>query len=284
MKITPLTASEFRSDGGAMFGLVPKVIWQKLCPAGEDNTIPQRANVLLLETGDGRLGLVDCGCGDPAWMSGRERLSHGMDLHWPLRDQLTEQGVCFMDISFILLTHAHWDHAGALADPDGKAVFPNADIYIREKEMSLALGGDPLLYKAYPPQVVHCLRSVADRIHTLDDRKTEVLPGLHLLPAVGHTEGQGCVWIEEAECAGQPGVSHPALFAGDNCPTRHHLRMVYQTGYDILPLATRQWKRDWWPRCVRENILLLFCHDADVRGGWLLADSKREFVLREVYP
>ncbi len=287
MRLTPLTANTFRSDGGAMFGLVPKALWEKRCPAHGDNTIDQRANVILVETDDGKMGLVDTGCGDPEWYGERERELHGLESEWLLPQSLAALGLDFADIDWIVLTHAHWDHAGALTDPDGTPVFPNAAVYLRETELDSVLGGDPLLYKSYPPKVVQSFQGLSERIFPAADntpgKASGPAPGVTILPASGHTEGQACILFDAPRLAGSDAIPQLALFAGDNCPTQHHLRMVFQTAYDTFPLKTRAWKRSWLAKCAEEDILLLFSHDPELFGAWLHADPKHEFVISKPY-
>jgi glyoxylase-like metal-dependent hydrolase (beta-lactamase superfamily II) len=283
MKLTPLTANTFSSDGGAMFGLVPKTLWQRRCEADPNNLIPQRANVILIETEDGKHGLLDTGCGNPAWFSDREREHHVLEEEWLLPQALDAQDLGFSDIDFILLSHAHWDHAGGLLDADGQPTFPNAEIFLRKTEADCVLQKDPLLYKSYPPKIAQTFDTLADRIFPVPDDDPEILPGIYLLPAPGHTEGQTCVSFIRPTLAGCGREVKAALFVADNCPTQHHLRMVFQTAYDTYPLKTRAWKNTWWPRCAAEEILLLFSHDAEAYGAWIEADPKHEYIVSHTY-
>lgn len=283
MKITPLTANTFASDGGSMFGLVPKGIWQRFCPADANNLIPQRANAWLIETDDGKIGLLESGCGDPAWYTEKERHLHGLEAEWLLPQSLHALQMDFADIDFILLSHAHWDHAGALMQPDGSPVFPHAEIFLRQTEIECVLGKDPLLYKSYPENIRQTFAQLADRIFPVPDDEPEVLPGIYLLPAAGHTAGQASIFFTDTELAGGSSQKTAALFTGDNCPSQHHLRMVFQTAYDTYPLQTRAWKQQWFPRCAADNILLMFTHDPQAYGAWISQDPHREFVVRALY-
>lgn len=268
-----------------MFGLVPKVLWSRVCPCDADNLIAQRTNVLLIEHPDAGWGLLDTGCGSPEAFSSKERTLHGLEDHWPLANALREYGTGFEEIRWIVLTHAHWDHAGGLFLPDGAPAFPHAEIYLMQTELDLATGGDPLLYKSYPANLSAGLTRLRRQLKPVTQPGTEILPGIRLESAAGHTAGQACVRVERPRL---PGLTEPPpaalLFTGDNCPTRHHLRMVFQTAYDTLPLKTRAWKQKWFPLCAREKIPLFFSHDADTFGAWIQPDPQREFVTTRLYP
>lgn len=153
MRFTPLVASTFLSDGGTMFGLVPKAIWARRIQPDEQNRIPQHAHVLLVELDDGRCGLVDSGCGAAERFSEKEQRLHGLGPGWPLGDALRRAGKRPDDIHFVVLTHLHWDHAGSAY------AFPRARFYIHALEWADAISGNPLLYKSYPRETIAPLES-----------------------------------------------------------------------------------------------------------------------------
>jgi glyoxylase-like metal-dependent hydrolase (beta-lactamase superfamily II) len=284
MRIIPLVASRFRSDGGTMFGLVPRLIWAKRIPPDERNRIPQNANSLLVELDDGRKGLIDTGCGSAERFTEKERDLHGLGPGWPLLEALDQLRVAPEDIRFVVFTHLHWDHAGgALAPPSfGRTLtFPNATHYIHALEWEDALSGNPLLYKSYPPEIGQALQ--AAQRHMVTDQEPGILPELDLLRSGGHTRGHSVVALGggRLEPAGDCAL---AVFAGDVCPTRHHLRMVFQTSYDTFPLDTRSWKRQWLPRLAREGGWLLFDHDPDVFGVQIAEDAREEFAVMHTLP
>jgi glyoxylase-like metal-dependent hydrolase (beta-lactamase superfamily II) len=290
MKITPLIASRFVSDGGSMFGLVPKPIWSKLIPPNDRNGIAQNANVLLVEWADGRRGLIDTGCGDPSAFTDKELTLHGMTRDWPLITALRNHNLSPADLDIVVLTHLHWDHAGGVGavSPDGRVTptFPNAVHYVHEQEWEDALSGDPLLYKSYPADTIEPLRRLPDTQRVLvRDGAPDILPGLRMVRSGGHTRGHCVIHLESdalevahADADAFGSVGH-LMFMGDVCPTQHHLRLVFQTAYDTYPLETRRWKREWLPRAAREGIALFFDHDPDDCAVLIRADERKEYVV-----
>lgn len=282
MRVTPLIASRFASDGGTMFGLVPKPIWSRRIAPDDQNRIPQHAHVLLVELDDGCAGLVDTGCGSAERFPEKEQRLHGLGPGWPLSDALRAAGKQPDDLDFIIYSHLHWDHAG------GAYGFPRARHFIHAREWHDATSGDPLLYKSYPAETIESLREADKELIENDER--EILPGIWMHRTSGHTRGHCAIRIAHPQLE----LNHPAacefsgvtqvLFCGDVCPTRHNLRMVFQTSYDTFPLDTRAWKRAWLPRAAREGILLMFDHDPDIYGATIREDERDEFAVVKSLP
>lgn len=289
MRVTPLIASTFTSDGGTMFGLVPKPIWSRRIAPDELNRIPQHAHVLLIELADGRRGLVDTGCGSADRFSDRERQLSGLGPGWPLLAELRARDIEPDAIEFIVFTHLHWDHAGGAVAPPGfgRALsFPRARMFIHAQEWKDATSGNPLLYKSYPPETIQPLRD--GLMELVDADESEILPGVWLHRTSGHTQGHCAIRLTHPklelahpDAASFAGVTD-LLFAGDVCPTRHNLRLVFQTSYDTFPLDTRAWKLAWLPRIARERVLLLFDHDPGAFGALIRPDEKEEFAVAQL--
>jgi glyoxylase-like metal-dependent hydrolase (beta-lactamase superfamily II) len=268
-----------------MFGMIPKAIWSRLMPADDSNAIPQNANGLFIEWPDGTRGILETGCGDPAKLSDKEKRIHGIADEWPLAKAFEDQGWTAEDIDVVLLTHLHWDHAGGLTDAEGNPRFPKARHFVHRSEWDDATGGDPLLFRAYPKEIIEPLKSLDWQF--VEDQDP-FLPGVTAILTGGHTRGHLAYLFEDDALQ----LDHPAveiapralLFAGDACPTQHHLRMVFHPAYDLYPLQTRAWKREWLNRCAEEEIPVFFSHDPECFGGQLAADPVAEMVIQHVYP
>jgi len=271
--LTPLIASSFLSDGGNMFGIVPKALWNNLIPADEHNRIAQRVNTLLIEWEDGRRALLDVGCGAPDKFSEKARKINGVN-EWPLMEQLKALNIAPDSITDLLLTHLHWDHIGGAVAANGQAVFPEATLHVHEMEWEDAHSKDPLLHKAYPPEVVDPLPDLYP-LNLLTDQQAVPLPGIRFERTGGHTRGH-CVIEVEGDLIWT--VSHPeaqlnqlqkVVYTGDAVSTHHHLRMVFHPAYDLFPLQTRTWKHERLPELAQSETLLVYGHDAQMFGSRL---------------
>lgn len=290
MLLEPIIASHFRSDGGNMFGPVPRGIWQRSIAADEDNTIPQVAHAMLVTLSDGTRGLVETGCGTSEKYSAKQLRFNRVGEGWPLMDALAERGIVPADIDFVIFTHLHWDHIGGAILPDGSATFPNAIHYVDLEEMVLAESGSPLLGSAYPPADIAALAALGAEENDAQLRRllhrslpksappiTEIRPGIRLLRTGGHTEFHGVLLFEGTEenpieiayPHAPPGTIRRVLFAADMVPTRFHLRLLFHTGYDTYPMDTRRWKQQWLPLMTRDDTLVMFGHDATAFGARL---------------
>lgn len=291
MRVTPVIADRTLVDGGANYGLVPKPLWSRLTPTDEQNRIAQNANCLLVELQDGRVGIVDTGAGAPAWHSDKFREIHAMGDDWPLLSALAHYQLAPEDLSFVVLSHLHWDHAGGIgrlgAEGEPQLTFPNAQHFVHALEWDDATSGDPVFGNAYPDAIWGALEAVRQNgLLLVTDAAPDILPGIRMARSGGHTRGHCAVILSDDSLT----FRHPdaeslagvdtVVFAGDLCPSQWHLRLLYLTSYDTHPLDTRGWKLEFLPEIASEGYLVAFCHDAGLAGALIAPGEKNDFVVK----
>ena len=250
---------EFRLDGGAMFGVVPRNLWSKHCPPDDQNRIRMNMNCLFIEAGSERI-LIDTGIGDK-W-SDKHRAMYGIDRVRSLDESLKAvAGVTASDITIVINTHLHFDHAGGntVLDESGKAVpaFPNARYLISRAEFEHAeapTDRDRASYFAENWRPVHESRQLE-----LKDSEYEVVPGLKMETHAGHNRSMQCARLEQAG---------ETLFGfADLVPMRAHVPFAWVMGYDLYPVETVEAKKKLLPQAAREDWTCLFYHDPDQALG-----------------
>lgn len=283
MKVTPFICSTFLSDGGVMFGMVPKPLWSRLIEPDDQNRIPQHCNNLLIELNNGQKGIIDTGCGDPQAYPDKIRSFQGLGDRWQLKEALEGFGLSGNDIDFILFTHLHWDHASGLNDSSAQPLFPNATLYIHALEWENATE-NALLHSAYPLTCTEALKKYT-ALELFEGDSGSLLPGVDFQRSSGHTEGH-CTFTLYDETiellhqdASELGSINRVIFCGDACPTQHHLKEKYYPSYDLYPLCSRSWKRETLPHAAKENTVLIFSHDPSIHGGTIKACERSEFII-----
>ncbi len=242
-----------RLDGGAMFGVVPKPLWEKQIPADGRNRIPIALKCLLAE-GHGRRVLFDTGVGD-RW-DARQRDIFGMTRRaGELLTQLDEAGIARQSITDVVLTHLHFDHAGgAVLDSDGLVpAFPTATYWLQRQQWDWAHRPSERDQASFRAEDYAVLESTG-RLELLDG-PSEILPELRLVPVNGHTPGQQIAEFHTAD-----GV---LAFVADFIPTLAHLHLPWVAGFDLNPLITLSEKRQFLSRAAADDYLLVFQHDAE---------------------
>jgi glyoxylase-like metal-dependent hydrolase (beta-lactamase superfamily II) len=243
-----LRAGDFRLDGGGMFGLIPKVQWSTWVEADADNRIALACNAMLLRDG-ARTVVVETGYGDrwgdadrAAWLLARRTIV----------DALAERGIAPREVTDVIVTHLHFDHAAGLtAGPDGAItpVFPSARVHVQRTEWEDALANKSTMTRTY-------LRSVLDPIAgqvVLHDGTASPMPGIELRPLPGHTWGMQGVFVEGTDAAW--------AFPGDLMPTRHHAHPSSSLGYDMLPYQTMLTKRAFLQEALERDLRIVLDHD-----------------------
>jgi glyoxylase-like metal-dependent hydrolase (beta-lactamase superfamily II) len=253
IEVLSLHGGNFYLDGGAMFGVVPKTLWEKKAPADDRNRIRLAANSLLVRAA-GKNIVVETGNGtkwDP-----KLRNIYGIQEGDPLRDSLSTVGVAPEKVDMVINTHLHFDHAGGNTRVVGGRdvpVFPNAQYVVQRGELEHAMNPTERDRASY----------FADRFVTVSeagqwrlvDGDVEIVPGISVVRIPGHNADIQAIKIS--------GGDRTAIFVADMLPTRHHLPLAWMPGYDLYPLQTLETKRKRIAEIVAQGWIVVFGHDPD---------------------
>lgn len=270
LTVHAIQAGGQRLDGGAMFGVVPKPLWEKRIPADARNRIQLGMRCLLIEHPSGLI-LIDTGAGNKESEKFKDIYgleNEGADGGTLLEDGLKEIGVAPTDIAIVINTHLHFDHAGGNTRnrPDGslEISFPNATYIVRRGEYEYATHSNERTAASYFERNWVPL-DAADKIEWVS-REKEIVKGVRVIPTPGHTPFHQSVLIESA--------GDRAFYLGDLVPTHAHLPLPWIMGYDVEPLVTLETKRRILKQALDEHWLVIFEHDASVAWGHVEHDGK----------
>lgn len=268
-----IDAGRFRLDGGAMFGVVPKVLWEKRKPADEKNRIAMATMLVLLDDGRRRI-LIDTGIGqknDPKF----EAIYAVDHSQFNLMGSLEAHGYSADSITDVILTHLHFDHAGGATRLNGKEqvlpTFPNATYYVQEKQWTWALSPSERDRASFLPENFVPLKE-AGQLELLNG-EMELFPGVRVIPIHGHTPGQQMVLVE--------GTNRSFLFAGDLLPTPAHVPLAWIMSYDLHPLTTLEEKKIYLERAASENWLVFFEHDPEIYCATIRKTEREDYRAEE---
>jgi glyoxylase-like metal-dependent hydrolase (beta-lactamase superfamily II) len=257
-------------DGGAMFGVVPKTLWSRRLEADAKNRIPLGMRCLLIEHDDG-LVLLDTGLGNKENARFHDIYgveNRGDDDRTALEDGLRAAGFTADDVSLVINTHLHFDHAGGNSwrAPSGEVLptFRRARYLVQAGELDYAEHTNERTAASYFPANWHPV--VAAGQFDFVRGEQEVRSGVTVRPTPGHTPHHQSVIIRSG--------GETLCFLGDLIPTSHHLPLPWIMGYDVEPLVTLESKRALLAQALREEWLLVFEHDAHVGFGRLAHDGK----------
>ena len=263
----------FRLDGGAMHGVVPKILWEKHAPADDKNRIELALGCLLIKTPSGKWALVDTGLSDKYEKNPKFLKIYAVERKATLLDALQQRGLTAADISLVINTHLHFDHCGGNTrwetDTKPRPAFPKAKYIIQKTEWEDAHHPHERNQASYLPENFACLDGSGQL--ELVDGEFELEKGFKVLLSGGHTRGHQVALIE--------GDGQSALFLGDLIPTKSHVPLPWIMGYDLYPVETLEAKRRLLGLAKRNEWLLLFQHDPRQREGFLRDVEGREIVV-----
>jgi glyoxylase-like metal-dependent hydrolase (beta-lactamase superfamily II) len=268
LEIFSLWDGNFRLDGGAMFGVVPKPLWEKRAPADERNRITLGLRPLLVRTG-GRRVLIDAGIGDK--MSEKETAIYAIDRARHLDHSLAALSLTAADVDAVLATHLHFDHVGGCtARIDGvlKPRFPRATYYIRRGEWD----------DATHPHERNRASYIGDNFEPLEpagvirfiEADGDVLPGLSVWRTGGHTMHHQIVRLESG--------GRTAYYVADLMPTSAHVDPQWVMGYDLYPMDTFLYKKRFVREAIDREYVIFFEHDPAIAAGIIREKGGRPFV------
>ncbi|MDP3774223.1 MAG: MBL fold metallo-hydrolase [Gemmatimonadales bacterium] len=260
-----------RLDGGAMFGVVPKPLWERRIPADDRNRIPLAMRCLLVEHPDG-LVLIDTGLGN-------KENAKFLDIYGvenagdpgptPLEDAIRETGHQPADVTWVINSHLHFDHAGGntVKRENGavEVAFPNATYVVQRRELEFATIPNERIRASYLAPNFAPITAL-DRWRLLDG-EADVLPGIRAIPTPGHVPYHQSILVSDS--------GESACFLGDLVPTSAHLPAPWIMGYDLEPLVTLATKKALLPRAAQEGWQLVFEHDPVVARGRVGRDEKK---------
>jgi len=274
-RVHALEAGLQRLDGGAMFGVVPKVLWERRIPADERNRIPLALRCLLVETPDALI-LIDTGVGNKE--TEKFHSIYGIEnagTPTRLEDAIRDAGFSPDDVDVVIDTHLHFDHAGGntLRTEDGaiEVAFPRARYVVQRGEWEFAHWNNERVRASYVPANFDPVAE-AGRYDFVEGER-EIVPGVRVIPTPGHTPHHQSVLITSE--------GEGAIFLADLIPTAAHLPLPWIMGYDLEPLVTLETKRAILDRAKREDWLLVFQHDAVVAWGRLDQAAEHPTLLVE---
>jgi glyoxylase-like metal-dependent hydrolase (beta-lactamase superfamily II) len=250
---------EFRLDGGAMFGVVPRNLWARANPPDDQNRIRMNMNCLFIEA-DGERILIDTGIGEK-W-SEKHRAIYGINRTRSFDESLRAiAGIAATDITIVINTHLHFDHAGgnSIRNETGQAVpaFPNARYFVSEAEYEHAESPTERDRASYFPENWQPMKETGQL--ELKESEYEVVPGLTMETHAGHNRSMQCPRLRR---------DGKTLFGfADLVPTRAHVPYAWVMGYDLYPVETVEAKKKLLPQAAQENWTCLFYHDPDQALG-----------------
>jgi glyoxylase-like metal-dependent hydrolase (beta-lactamase superfamily II) len=268
IEIRHIHSGNFYLDGGAMFGVVPKPLWEKKAASDQRNRIRLAANSLLVRAANKTI-LIETGNGTK-WTP-KLRDIYGVSDGDPLIENLAANGVRPDQIDLVINTHLHFDHAGGntkLAGDKAIPAFPNAQYIVQAAEIAHATNPTDRDRASYFED--NFLPMQQSRQWHAITGDTEIFPGISTIRIPGHNADIQAIRLT--------GGGRTIFFVADLFPTRHHLPLPWIMAYDLYPLQTLETKRKWIETIVRDGWIIVFGHDPDIPAATLhLREEKIAF-------
>ena len=276
MRIGPYTVESvvggtFALDGGAMFGIVPRPLWQSANPPDERNRIELAARSLLIR-GGGRRIVVETGIGDKF----DDKRADIFNVRYPqgcLIEQLADRGLRREDITDVVLTHLHFDHCGGTTRRVGDELvlsFPRATHHVQRRQWEWARAPSGRDAGSFRPEDFSILAD-SGRLNLVDGGG-ELFDGIHVQPVEGHTPGMQLLSVLSDE--------RGLLFCADLLPTQAHLRWPYIMAYDNQPLVTLEEKQRWLSAAADRGDIVVFGHDPSCDAAVLRREQDAVVIAR----
>ena len=266
-----LTDGQFRLDGGAMFGSVPRVLWERATTPDELNRIRLRINPLLIQLGGENI-LVETGM----WDQGGEKFEamYALDRDETVFRGLDALGLSPDDIHLVINTHLHFDHAGRNVTTLGDPTFPNARYVVQKQELHDARHTHERSRASYLPAYIDPIEHAG--LFEIVDGEHELRPGLSVLPLPGHNLGQQGVVLRQD--------GQTLVYVADLIPTLAHAPTAYIMGYDLYPVTTLETRKRHLGQWFEERAIICTPHDPDTAFAQLHPNPKGGFTLSPAQP
>ena len=272
LQLTMLHDGGFRLDGGAMFGVVPRPLWETLAPADDRHRIQLAMRPLLVEADWGRM-IVDCGAGDK--MSAKHADIYALSRERHLDHALAEAGLTSASIDVALATHLHFDHFGGATVREGGALkprFPNAQYVIRSAEWEDATHPHERNRASYLQEDFVPLKEAG--VVQFFEGDVTVKPGVRVSRTGGHTGQHQVIYIESG--------GKTAVYVADMIPTTAHLQDPWIMGYDLFPMDTLAFKKRFIREAIDREYLILFEHDPRIAAGYIREKANGQRYVEQV--
>lgn len=261
-----IRAGTFRSDAGALFGPVPRLLWDRWVTEEIDHEhrLLQALNCLLIETPAGRV-LVETGIGER--VTDKVRAMRGYEGS-PVVPALEAAGFDPETVDLVAMSHLHFDHAGGLLRADGSRAFPRARIVAQRAEWEIALDGNSRVVASYDQPEIQLVRDWGG--DGWADGEVEILPGISVIPTGGHSKGHQAIVVR-----GTGPTARTLAFFGDLCMRPWSANPRWVTAFDDFPLDSVERKADLFARAAGDNWIVALSHEPLTPVGRLVPDRDR---------